>query len=260
MLRTSFTLAPSRSCSLPPPRARAPSPRFFPSSSTRSSRPTRAAASACSSRTNPTSPSPEFGMDLAFLDQGGVLATRVTANFGKLRPNKIHLRTFLVQSLNCSEVGTGLAQRCNRLPPRFERAARLLGGGGRKPSGRRCVHQVETGGRCRGWRSPPRLPPPSRGRRWRAAWTTRAAARRRWRRPITTSPYTSSPARIRSGKLSLEVLAQAFYNRGIAYGGMAEFERALEDYSTAIGLAPDFAAAYKQPGCGSWYGKRKLLK
>ncbi len=47
----------------------------------------------------------EFGMDLAFFDQGGVLATRVTANFGKLRRDKIHLRTFVIQSLDCNVVG-----------------------------------------------------------------------------------------------------------------------------------------------------------
>ena len=53
---------------------------------------------------------------------------------------------------------------------------------------------------------------------------------------------------IRSGDLSLEVLAHAFYNRGIAHGEMAEYERALENYTTAIGLAPDFAAAYNNRG------------
>ena len=53
---------------------------------------------------------------------------------------------------------------------------------------------------------------------------------------------------IRSGELSLEVLAHAFYNRGIAHGEMAEYERALENYTTAIGLAPDFAAAYNNRG------------
>ena len=47
----------------------------------------------------------EFGMDLALFDQGGVLATRVTANIGKLQPDKIHLRTFVIESLDCSGVG-----------------------------------------------------------------------------------------------------------------------------------------------------------
>ena len=53
---------------------------------------------------------------------------------------------------------------------------------------------------------------------------------------------------IRSGELSLEDLAHAFYNRGVAYGETAEYDRALQDYTTAIGLAPDFAAAHTTTG------------
>ena len=53
---------------------------------------------------------------------------------------------------------------------------------------------------------------------------------------------------IRSGELSLDDLAHAFYNRGVAYGETAEYDRALQDYTTAIGLAPDDVTGPREPG------------
>ena len=43
-------------------------------------------------------------------------------------------------------------------------------------------------------------------------------------------------------------LAKKYYNRGIAYSEKGEVERAVEDYTQAIALKPDYADAYYSRG------------
>ncbi len=50
-------------------------------------------------------------------------------------------------------------------------------------------------------------------------------------------------AAIISGQLSVEALAVTFNNRGVAYGELGDFDRAILDYSEALGLRPDDATA-----------------
>jgi tetratricopeptide (TPR) repeat protein len=40
----------------------------------------------------------------------------------------------------------------------------------------------------------------------------------------------------------------AYFNRGLAYGGKGEFDSAIEDYNRAIELNPDYTAAYLNRG------------
>ena len=42
--------------------------------------------------------------------------------------------------------------------------------------------------------------------------------------------------------------AEAYYNRGIAYGDKGEYDKAIEDYSKAIELNPEYAEAYNNRG------------
>lgn len=46
-----------------------------------------------------------FSADLVFFDHSGVVSARAAAHFGRLRPNKTHLRSFVLSSLNCADVG-----------------------------------------------------------------------------------------------------------------------------------------------------------
>lgn len=46
-----------------------------------------------------------------------------------------------------------------------------------------------------------------------------------------------------SGELSVEALAVTFNNRGVAYGELGDFDRAILDYTEALGLRPDDATA-----------------
>jgi tetratricopeptide (TPR) repeat protein len=55
-------------------------------------------------------------------------------------------------------------------------------------------------------------------------------------------------ALIDSGKQPTEVLAAAFNYRGFSYHGKGEFARAIQDYSHAIKLMPDYADAYSNRG------------
>lgn len=50
-------------------------------------------------------------------------------------------------------------------------------------------------------------------------------------------------AAIISGQLSVEALAVTFNNRGVAYGELGDFDRAILDYTEALGLRPDDATA-----------------
>jgi tetratricopeptide (TPR) repeat protein len=55
-------------------------------------------------------------------------------------------------------------------------------------------------------------------------------------------------ALIDSGKQPTEILAAAFNYRGFSYHGKGEFARAIQDYSRAIKLMPDYADAYSNRG------------
>lgn len=48
-----------------------------------------------------------------------------------------------------------------------------------------------------------------------------------------------------SGGLSVEALAVTFNNRGVAYGELGDFDRAILDYAEALGLRPDDATAIR---------------
>ena len=41
---------------------------------------------------------------------------------------------------------------------------------------------------------------------------------------------------------------KAFYNRGIAYADLGQYERAIQDYDAAIPLNPEYAVAYYNRG------------
>ncbi len=53
---------------------------------------------------------------------------------------------------------------------------------------------------------------------------------------------------IRSGQWQGKDLAWAYYNRGVAYGNLGEYRRAIEDYDEALRLDPDYAVAYNNRG------------
>src|ERR1700687_2230729 len=53
---------------------------------------------------------------------------------------------------------------------------------------------------------------------------------------------------IQSGGLSQDILAVAFQNRGTAYLGKGDNDRAIEDYDQAIRLDPNYANAFNSRG------------
>jgi tetratricopeptide (TPR) repeat protein len=55
-------------------------------------------------------------------------------------------------------------------------------------------------------------------------------------------------ALIDSGKQPTEVLAAAYNYRGYSWHGKRQFERAIQDYSQAIRVMPDYADAYSNRG------------
>ena len=62
-----------------------------------------------------------FSADLVFFDPAGVLSSRSTVSFGKLRPNKTHLRSFVFPTLTCEDVGQVLVNevvQCQMNPAR----------------------------------------------------------------------------------------------------------------------------------------------
>lgn len=61
---------------------------------------------------------------------------------------------------------------------------------------------------------------------------------------------------IESGGLEKETIVSALNNRGVAYRRKGSFDSAIADYTRAIELAPDFAAAYSNRGLA--YAKNDL--
>jgi hypothetical protein len=62
-----------------------------------------------------------FSADLVFFDPDGVLSSRSTVSFGKLRPNKTHLTSFVFPTLTCGAVGQVLVNElveCQTSPAR----------------------------------------------------------------------------------------------------------------------------------------------
>ena len=53
--------------------------------------------------------------------------------------------------------------------------------------------------------------------------------------------------------------ADAYYDRGVAYGKIGDFAEAIEDYSKAIDLNPEHADAYNNRG-EAWLHLRKWEK
>jgi tetratricopeptide (TPR) repeat protein len=50
--------------------------------------------------------------------------------------------------------------------------------------------------------------------------------------------------------------AEAYYNRGVAYGNLKQYERAIEDYNKAIELDPNHTSAYYNRGNAYYYLKQ----
>ena len=48
--------------------------------------------------------------------------------------------------------------------------------------------------------------------------------------------------------------ADAYYNRGVAYGDLGQYEREIQDYDEAIRLNPEYAKAYYNRGVA--YGRQ----
>ena len=66
------------------------------------------------------------------------------------------------------------------------------------------------------------------------------------RRPIPQivgAPHSSS-----SGKETAQTLAIAYNNRGNAYTGKGEYDRAIQDYDQSIKLSPNHARAFNNRG------------
>ncbi|MDP6805273.1 MAG: hypothetical protein QF902_08065 [Rhodospirillales bacterium] len=47
----------------------------------------------------------KFSTDLVLFDKGGLILKRLTTDFGRLRPNKIHVMSFVVDPLDCAAIG-----------------------------------------------------------------------------------------------------------------------------------------------------------
>ena len=64
----------------------------------------------------------------------------------------------------------------------------------------------------------------------------------------------SCTALIKSGRLRRKDRADAYNNRGVAYGGKGDYDRAIADFDKAIQLKPDYADAYDNRGVA--YGSK----
>ena len=53
---------------------------------------------------------------------------------------------------------------------------------------------------------------------------------------------------IGSGELAPKDLAGAYFKRGVAYHSLKQYDRAIDDYSQAIRLDPNYAFAYNNRG------------
>ena len=68
---------------------------------------------------------------------------------------------------------------------------------------------------------------------------------------LLTGKKASISKRLRTFDKAIELnpdIADAYNNRGIAYAGKGEFERAIADYDKAIKFKPDVADAYNNRG------------
>ncbi len=43
--------------------------------------------------------------EFVMFDRGGVISARATTHFGRLRPNKTHVRSFVFPAIDCADVG-----------------------------------------------------------------------------------------------------------------------------------------------------------
>jgi lipoprotein NlpI len=59
---------------------------------------------------------------------------------------------------------------------------------------------------------------------------------------------SSCTAVIRSGHETPENLARAFFNRGRAWTGKGEYDRAIQDFDQAVRLDPEYADAFNNRG------------
>ena len=55
--------------------------------------------------------------DLVLFDQQGVILARAAVHLGRLRPNKSHLRSFVLAPLDCGDVGRVLLNEFNECRP-----------------------------------------------------------------------------------------------------------------------------------------------
>ena len=51
--------------------------------------------------------------------------------------------------------------------------------------------------------------------------------------------------------------AEAYYNRGLAYGKKGQYDKAISDYTKAIEINPRFAEAYNNRGDA--YGRKRPI-
>jgi tetratricopeptide (TPR) repeat protein len=77
--------------------------------------------------------------------------------------------------------------------------------------------------------------------------------------PIIKQANTIAPSRINQVIRLDPSDADAFSNRGAAYKGKGQYDRAVEDYNQAIRLNPNYATAFYNRGA-SWARKNDLQR